>query len=322
MATVSKEPARPVASERLEDVVIRFAGDSRRRHAADRQPVHQRPRRWSATTSRRCPTSRPRSAPPPARCRASRASRSTSPSYDIHTPGDAPDVLVAMNPAALKTNLGISSRNGVIIVNTDEFTERNLEKAGYETNPLEDGTLKGYRVFQVAISRRSPARTLEGSGPRRQGRWTAARTSSPSAWSTGCSARPLEPTLEWIEKKFGKQPRARRGQRRRSRRATTTARPPSSSRCATRCADGGARARASTATSHGNEALALGLVAARRKLSGLPLFLGAYPITPAERHPARARAATRTSASPPSRPRTRSPPSAPPSARPSAARWR
>ena len=73
--------------------------------------------------------------------------------YDIHTPGDAPDVLVAMNPAALKTNLRDLKPNGILIVNKDEFGEVNLKKAAYAVNPLEDGSLDGYRLFEVDLTR-------------------------------------------------------------------------------------------------------------------------------------------------------------------------
>src|SRR5688572_15745570 len=69
--------------------------------------------------------------------------------HDIRTPGDAPDVLVAMNPAALKVNLHDLVDGGMLIVNTDAFTANNLKKAGYETSPLEDGSLDGYKVVQV-----------------------------------------------------------------------------------------------------------------------------------------------------------------------------
>src|SRR5205823_8986099 len=68
-------------------------------------------------------------------------------SRDIVTPGDAPNVLVAMNPAALKANIKALMKGGVLVVNQDAFTERNLEKAGYASNPLEDGSLDGYHVF-------------------------------------------------------------------------------------------------------------------------------------------------------------------------------
>ncbi len=73
-------------------------------------------------------------------------------SIDIHTPGDQPDVLVAMNPAALKKNLSELKKNGILIVNSDAFDLKNLKLANYPANPLEDGTLEGYTVFNVPIS--------------------------------------------------------------------------------------------------------------------------------------------------------------------------
>src|SRR5881296_2876621 len=72
--------------------------------------------------------------------------------HDILTPGDAPNVLVAMNPAALRTNLKDLPSGGTLIVNTDSFTDRNLEKAGYTSNPLEDGSLDGYQVHEVPLT--------------------------------------------------------------------------------------------------------------------------------------------------------------------------
>ena len=82
-------------------------------------------------------------------------------STDIHTPGDAPDVLVAMNPAALKTNVGELPAGGALIVNSDAFTQQNLNKAAYASNPLTDGSLKQYTVFEVPISTLNE-RALEG----------------------------------------------------------------------------------------------------------------------------------------------------------------
>src|SRR5437667_5749240 len=70
-------------------------------------------------------------------------------SHDILTPGDRPDVLVVMNPAALKTNIGDLPRGGTLIVNTDEFTKRNLAKVGYAGDPLEDGSLEGFQVHKI-----------------------------------------------------------------------------------------------------------------------------------------------------------------------------
>src|SRR5438874_6134031 len=72
--------------------------------------------------------------------------------YDILTPGDRPDVLVAMNPAALKSNIGDLPPAGMLIVNTDECTKRNLAKVGYQTDPLTDGSLEGYQVYKVAMA--------------------------------------------------------------------------------------------------------------------------------------------------------------------------
>src|ERR1700712_728192 len=72
--------------------------------------------------------------------------------HDILTPGDRPDVLVAMNPAALKANLDDVPQGGTLIVNTDEFAKRNLTKVGYDANPLEDGSLDSYQVFEVAMA--------------------------------------------------------------------------------------------------------------------------------------------------------------------------
>src|SRR5256714_12923917 len=71
---------------------------------------------------------------------------------DIVTPGDEPNVLVALNPAALRANIKALQKGGVLVANSDAFTDRNLEKAGYQSNPLEDGSLSGYQVFEVAMT--------------------------------------------------------------------------------------------------------------------------------------------------------------------------
>ena len=98
-------------------------------------------------------------------------------SYDIYTPGDAPDVLVAMNAAALKTSLPDLPKGGTIIANADEFNEANLKKAGYEENPLENNSLSSYRVIKVPISNLNQ-RALKDSGLTAS-RSSGARTSSP-----------------------------------------------------------------------------------------------------------------------------------------------
>src|ERR687888_1800317 len=88
--------------------------------------------------------------------------------HDILTPGDAPDVLVAMNPAALKTNINDLPKGGTLIVNTDAFNDRNLQKAGYDANPLEDGSLDGYQLHAVAITTMTvdALKEVEGVTPR------------------------------------------------------------------------------------------------------------------------------------------------------------
>ena len=97
--------------------------------------------------------------------------------HEITTPGDAPNVLIAMNPAALKAELGVIEPGGTIIVNTDAFTERNLAKAGYDVSPLADDTLKGYTVFEVPMTTMTKDRwRTSGSSP---GMPSGPRTSSP-----------------------------------------------------------------------------------------------------------------------------------------------
>ncbi len=123
-------------------------------------------------------------------------------SVDILTPGDEPDVLVAMNPAALKTNLSDLKRNGRLIINTDAFTPMNLRKAGYETNPLEDGTIKDYQVIEIPITSSNAQALKEVDLPKK------AIDRSKNFWALGLLFwlydRPLEPTIKWVTDKFGK----------------------------------------------------------------------------------------------------------------------
>jgi 2-oxoglutarate ferredoxin oxidoreductase subunit alpha len=198
-------------------------------------------------------------------------------SYDIYTPGDAPDVLVAMNPAALKANLGDLPKGGAIIVNADEFTEANLKKASYQENPLEDGSLAGYRVIKVPITTLN-SRALQQSGltPQQVDR-------SKNFFALGLMfwlyERPIEPTMRWIEDKFAKN-------------AVVAA-----ANVATLKAGFNFGETAELFPVHyrvpkahlspgryrnitGNEATALGFVTAAR-LAGQTLFYASYPITPA-----------------------------------------
>ena len=125
--------------------------------------------------------------------------------HDILTPGDQPNVLVAMNPAALKTNLEDLPKGGVLIVNTDAFNERNLQKAGYEASPLEDGSLEGFHVHEVALTSMTveALKGVEGITSRE-----AERSKNFFALGLMCWLyhRPTEGTLAFIEEKFGKRP--------------------------------------------------------------------------------------------------------------------
>jgi len=197
--------------------------------------------------------------------------------YDIHTPGDAPDVLVAMNPAALKANLRDLKPNGVVIVNTDEFVPRNFKKVGIETNPLEDGTLDGFRVFKADIATLTK-RALEDSGldARSQERCKNFFALGMCYW---LFSRPMEPTVEWLEKRFAAKPELAA--------ANVKVMKAGYNYCditglfQVRYEVLPAKLEPGTYRNmNGNLALALGLVTASRK-SGLPLFCGSYPITPA-----------------------------------------
>ena len=198
--------------------------------------------------------------------------------FDIVTPGDVPNLLVAMNPAALKANIADLPPGAAIIANTDAFEPRNLEKAGYVGNPLEDDTLAAYRVYPVPMTSITIEATKEtGAKPR-----DAERSKNFFALGLICwmYTRPTEPVLEWIDAKFGEQAarprRERRGvqgglQLRRDRRAV---RPPVRGRA------GAAAARAGTATSAATSRWPYGLIAAGQ-MAKLPILYASYPITPA-----------------------------------------
>ncbi len=198
-------------------------------------------------------------------------------SNSIHTPGDSPDVLVAMNPAALKINLKDLKRNAIIIINTDSFDQKNLNMAGYETSPLEDKSLEGFKVFQVPITTLT-TNALEGS-PLSIKEVTRSKNFFALGMMYWLYNRPLEPTLNWIDAKFSKLPDIQE--------ANTKALKAGyyfgeqTEIFTTRYTVEPAKLPAGTYRNiSGNEATALGFVAASEKCK-LPLFLGSYPITPA-----------------------------------------
>ncbi|MEX2549922.1 MAG: 2-oxoacid:acceptor oxidoreductase subunit alpha, partial [Nitriliruptoraceae bacterium] len=200
---------------------------------------------------------------------------------DIHTPGDAPDVLVAMNPAALQKHLGALKPGGIVIVNTDAFTDRNLQKAGYESSPLEGGTLTDYQLHEVPVTSLT-LRALEE--PIERGdlnKKEAERCKNMTALGlvSWMYSRPVEDTESWLKSKFQSSPAIADANVTALRAGwnygeTTEAFAFTYEVKAAKLTPG--RYRNIT----GNQALAYGLVAASVR-SGLPLFYGSYPITPA-----------------------------------------
>src|SRR5881398_3708516 len=122
--------------------------------------------------------------------------------HDILTPGDAPNVLVAMNPAALKTNVKDLPKGGTLIVNSDAFNERNLQKAGYATNPLEDGSLSEYQVHEVPLTSLTVGalKDIEGVTSREAERSKNMFALGLMSWLYG---RSIKPTIGFLERKFG-----------------------------------------------------------------------------------------------------------------------
>ncbi|PKK12146.1 2-oxoacid:acceptor oxidoreductase subunit alpha [Thermomonospora sp. CIF 1] len=197
--------------------------------------------------------------------------------HDILTPGDAPDVLVAMNPAALKANIGDLPPGGTLIVNTDEFTKRNLAKVGYAANPLEDGSLAEYQVHALPLTSMTVSALEDFDITKKDAE--RAKNMFALGLLSWLYHRPTEGTLAFLERKFAKKPEIMKAniaafQAGWNYGETTetfsvqyevkpAAHPPGLYRNIT-----------------GNTALAYGLIAASVR-SGLPLFLGSYPITPA-----------------------------------------
>lgn len=198
-------------------------------------------------------------------------------SQDVFTPGDAPDVLVAMNPAALKTNLKDLRAGGLLVLNTGAFNAQNLKKANYATNPVEDGSLSGYRVMAIDISKQTLA-SVEGTGlsTKEAGRCKNFWTLGLMYWIYG---RPLDPTLRWVDDKFKKRPDIAQANAAalKAGHAFGETLELSYDRYEVPAAP---VARGEYCNISGNTATAWGLIAAT-ELSGLGIVLGSYPITPA-----------------------------------------
>ena len=198
--------------------------------------------------------------------------------HDIMTPGDAPEVMVAMNPAALKSDLHLLTPGGTLIVNNDTFEERNLAKAGYDYNPLEEGDdLSGYRTISVPMTSLTKEACKElGVKPRDAERSKNFFALGLVSWMY---SRPIEPTLDWIDQRF-----AGKDQIIAANKAAFSAGHiygESAELGDQRVVVKAAPLASGTYTNiNGNTALSWGLIAASQ-LADLPLFLGSYPITPA-----------------------------------------
>ena len=199
-------------------------------------------------------------------------------SEEIYTPGDAPQVLVAWNPAALRANIGDLELGGTIIVNTDSFAPNDLRKAGYETNPLEDGSLKGYRVIEVPLTtlNRNALESIEGLSNKEMDRSQNMFALGLVFWMYD---RSIDTTIEWFKQKFAKRPMIVDANSRALKAGYNLGETREDFRTRYRVP----RAPAVPGVYRkvtGTEATALGLVTAARR-AGKTLFYGSYPITPA-----------------------------------------
>ncbi|MGB5311199.1 MAG: 2-oxoacid:acceptor oxidoreductase family protein, partial [Polyangiales bacterium] len=278
METSAAASVQPSPRETLDSVVIRFAGDS-----GDGMQLT-----GSQFTTATADAGNDLATFPdfPAEIRAPAGTTYGVSGYQIHfaahsvlTPGDAPDVLVAMNPAALKVNEEALKPGGLVVINTGAFTSNNLKKAGYETNPLEDGSLDKFRVLALDISKMTLASVKDlGLGSKEANRCKNMWTLGLMYWLFG---RERGQTIAWLNQKFAKRPKLAEaniaalnaghiyGENAELPHGINAYEVPSAD-----LTPGEYR------NINGNEATAWGLVTGAR-LAGLEMMYGSYPITPA-----------------------------------------
>ena len=275
--TTIEQPGAELPLQQLDHVVIRFAGDS----GDGMQITGNQFTMTSALVGNDLAT-----LPDfPAEIRAPAGTRPGVSGFqlqfssnDIHTPGDAPDVLVAMNPAALAVNIKALKLGGTVIVNSGSFKETDLKKARLDSNPLTNGSLAGYRVIQVDINERVLQALAETSlSAKEKGRCK-------NFWTLGLMywlySRPLEPTLKWLAEKFAKQPELADANQRALRAGYNAGDIHELFQGRYEVPKTDALPAGTYRNIMGNECLAMGLVAGAQ-LAGLRLVLGSYPITPA-----------------------------------------
>ncbi|MEX0601687.1 MAG: 2-oxoacid:acceptor oxidoreductase family protein, partial [Rhodothermales bacterium] len=198
-------------------------------------------------------------------------------SVNVRTPGDEVDVLIAMNPAALKVNVNRVRKGGILIVNRDSFGSRDLDLANYERNPLGDDSLKNYRVVDI------PLTTLTHEALKDSGLDKKVMDRCKNMFALGLAlwmySLPVEPAMEWLDRKFASKPAIRDANKLVLKKGTHYGE--TVEEFAVRYEVRPAQLKPGTYRAvQGTEALAMGLVAASRAC-GLPIFYGSYPITPA-----------------------------------------
>ena len=279
MSTVIEPPVTPVEKhlEEVETVTIRFAGDS----GDGMQLTGTQFTNTSAVVGNDIST-----LPDfPAEIRAPAGSlpgvsgfQLNFSSTDIKTPGDQPNVLVAMNPAALKVNLADLEDGGTLIINTDGFTPENLKYANYATNPLEDNSLAGFRVHKLPISTLN-MNALKGNVELSRKEIDRSKNFFALGVLYWLYDRPMENTLNWIRSKFAKSPELAKANEialKTGYNFADTTEVFTTHYTVKRAQIAPGKYRKIT----GNEATAIGFVAAAN-ICGRPLFYGSYPITPA-----------------------------------------
>jgi 2-oxoglutarate/2-oxoacid ferredoxin oxidoreductase subunit alpha len=198
-------------------------------------------------------------------------------SFDIHTPGDAPDVLVAMNPAALKAHVGQLKKSGILLLNTASFKPLDLKKATYEVDPRTDGSLDGYRVIEVDLTERTKEALSESELDNR------GKDRCKNMYALGILYwlfhREMGPTEKALAQKFKKRPEIVDANLKAMKAGHAYAETTEIFQVAYKVAPA-KLPKGTYRNIMGNQSLCLGLVAAS-KACGVPLFLGSYPITPA-----------------------------------------
>ena len=275
--TTTDQPGAELPLQQLENVVIRFAGDS-----GDGMQITGNQFTMTSALFGNDLATLPDF---PAEIRAPAGTRPGVSGFqlqfsssDIHTPGDAPDVLVAMNPAALAVNLKALKSGGIVIVNTGNFKKTDLAKAQLEKNPLEDGTLDGYRVIEVDINKRVAEALAESPlGNKEKQRCKNFYTLGLMYW---VYSRPLEPTMEWLADKFKNKPELVEANQKALQAGYNAGDIQELFQGRYEVPKVEDMPAGTYRNIMGNQALAMGLVAGA-ELAKLPAVLGSYPITPA-----------------------------------------